>query len=1050
MACRRGSASSWVTGVTTLAVEFLVIGQVEARVDGRLLDLGHARRRSLLCVLLVEANRSVPTDQLMERAWGDRLPRRTHDTLYSYLSRLRRVLRDADGVELTWHSGGYRLSVDPAMVDYHRFGELIRAARATAPGEQAMTLFERALGLWRGDPFGDLDTPWVNAERSRLESERFAAELDHADCALRAGSHAAVLPDLAARAAAYPLDERVAGQLVLALYRCGRQADALAHYQQTRRRLADELGTDPGPPLERLHQQVLRGDAVVAEAVREVRQRSEPVSMLPADIADFIGRDKLLAGIAGSLTTPDSTAERGAVPVIVLAGRAGVGKTTLAIHAAHRIASHFADGQLYLDLRGADPNPVDPRLVLGRFLRSMGVDGSAIPHGLDERAELFRGLLAGRRVLVVLDNAAGSAQVKPLIPGVSSCGVLVTARSRLPELSGAELVDVDPPGIEDGISLLARIVGSDRVSGEPDAAERIVRLCGNLPLAVRIAGARLARRTHWRLIKLVDRLSDQQRRLDELVVGDLDVRASFALSYEALPAESARVLRLLALLDAPNFAAWVAAALLQVDTDQAEELVEALVEAYLVDVVGDVDGHPRYGMHDLVRLYARERSDVDDTEEDRHAALTNAFDAWLGLARQADARLPNRRLSPVHAADPRPTNKWVHHIVDPLAWFVTERANLMAVVDQAARADMSELAWDVAACCANFLDLRDLHDDWNRAHQTALAACQRSGDRLGEAVALRGLGDLASITPQFRTGDYFALTARARELFRECGERSAEVDTLVILGNLHRMHGEGKQARSCLQDAAALMDDGVHPATQTIQLLERGFIEQELGHYDHACTYAYRCLELAEANGWRVQQADALQLLGSLHDLLDRPAEAVEHLTAALAIAIDLDHGSMQAWISCVLGGRYLRLQQHANARAALDRSAELFDQLGITNGKAAVLRWRGELALAVGEPRQAIAHLQSCLQLSRAHRAPYLEAYTLKALGTADYAEGNHSDALDHWRQARDIFARIGNHAEASKTEQLLGNALGNAQPSRIGGPEHGTPRGPDPTDER
>jgi hypothetical protein len=377
------------------------------------------------------------------------------------------------------------------------------------------------------------------------------------------------------------------------------------------------------------------------------------------------------------------------VVVSAVAGQAGIGKTALAVHVAHRLRDRFPDGQLYVNLRGAQQQQLPATLVLGRFLRALGVDGAAIPEDAEEREALYRARLADRRVLVVLDNAAGEAQVRPLLPGTPGCGVLVTSRARLAGLEGARLVHLDVLEEPQALELVGRIVGAERVAAEPDAAAQIVGFCGRLPLAIRVAGARLAARPGWPLSRLAELLADARRRLDQLAAGDLEVRASLALSYQALSVEQQRALRLLSLLEVGDVSTWLAGPLLGVGHDQAEALVEGLADAQLLELAaGGPTAASRYRLHDLIRLYARERSAAEDGPPERTAALAGVAAGWLALAEQADARLPVTANVVTFGGAARwlfPRALVERLLADPLAWFELERANLLATVEMPPR-----------------------------------------------------------------------------------------------------------------------------------------------------------------------------------------------------------------------------------------------------------------------------------------------------------------------------------------------------------------------------
>jgi NB-ARC domain len=415
--------------------------------------------------------------------------------------------------------------------------------------------------------------------------------------------------------------------------------------------------------------------------------------------------------------------------ISAIAGKAGVGKTALAVRVAHRLRPRFADGQLYVNLRGAEAQALDPTEVLAGFLRALGVEGAAIAEGLEERVRQYRSRLADRRVLVLLDNAASEAQVRPLLPASPGCAVLVTSRTPLSGLEAVHPLTLDVLEGDQAVELLARLAGRGRVAAEPEAAATIVRLCGWLPLAVRIAGARLAGRPQWRLALLAERLADEHRRLDELATGDLEVRASVALSYQGRGEQERRLFRLLGLLVAPSFPAWVAATLLDIRLAEAEGLLERLVDAQLVEAAGqDQAGQLRYRLHDLLRLFARERLQLEEPTASQRASLQRVLQTYLTLTEQADALLEPSGVNH-YGGDParNPRDHPAAAIVDqdPLGWLEAEQASLVAAVDQGCDAEIGEPSWRLATALVSFFGARAHWDDWQHTHTTALAAARR-------------------------------------------------------------------------------------------------------------------------------------------------------------------------------------------------------------------------------------------------------------------------------------------------------------------------------------
>lgn len=626
-------------------MDFQVLGPVTVADSGTVLDIGPPKARAVLAVLLCRPGRVVAVDAVVDALWPYEPPATAVKNVQLYVHQLRRRLGGAG--RIVRRSSGYLLAAEPGEIDAQRFTRLVaqhRAAAADGGLDEARALLAEALGLWRDEqPYTGLgDVPPVAAEAQRLAEVRLAALHSRIDLDLRLGRHSELLPELGVLTVLHPLHERFWAQLMTALHRSGRPAEALAAFSQARQIIADETGLDTGPELRDLQHAILAGARAGARAGAGTRPAPEPREqpgprperaaaeaarpdvlpwMLPPDTGDFTGRQPELAAITEALAgrqhlagarSPGATGT--AVPVAALTGQGGVGKTALAVHAAHRLAGRYPDGQLFAALAGTQPVPAGPDEVLARFLRALGVAETAVPGSGEERAALFRSLLAGRRMLVVLDEAADEAQVRPLLPGTSGSAVVVTSRARLGGLPGACHVDLAPLPPGDGYRLLARIAGPERVASSPGAARELVELCAGLPLALRIAGSRLASRPHWNIEDLTGRLADERIRLDMLRYRDLEMRASFAVSYRGLGPAGQRLFRLLGSLEAPDVARSTAAALLGTSPAEADELLEVLADARLLKVTGPAeDGQRRYRFHDLVRLYARELAEAEQS-----------------------------------------------------------------------------------------------------------------------------------------------------------------------------------------------------------------------------------------------------------------------------------------------------------------------------------------------------------------------------------------------------------------------------------------------------
>jgi DNA-binding SARP family transcriptional activator len=614
------------SGATTTSeqtVRFEVLGPISIVRAERRIQLRALRQRTILAVLLLDANRVVSSETLIDAVWDDAPPATARSQVHICVSAIRGVLREFGAAELIeTEPMGYRIRIADDRLDLRRFALLTAQATQLAGRGQiadAVALQRQALELWHGPAVGDVTAPVVATTAARLDEERLAALENCVDWELRMNRHRELTSELVERVAAHPLRERSRAQLMLALYRSGRQAEALETFRRARKELVDQLGLEPGEELRRLEAQILaddprlRVDAPAGQAGRAVQtaQRTQPaahtpVRQLPADIVDFAGRDDLVGRLTGLLSgTP-------AMPVAVATGMAGAGKSTLAIHVAHLLAGkRFADGQLYANLAGLGC-PHEAGEVLSRFLRALGVPCTGIPGDIEERAELYRSLLADRQMLVLLDDVGSESQVRLLLPGGASCGVMITSRAKLTGLAGARLLDVPAFDAGQAGDLLGRIAGPDRVDGDHRAVTELTRLAGGLPLALRVVGARLSARPHWTLKRMVHRLADEDRRLDELTLGDLSVRETMSSAYHGLPVHERRLLSLLSDLGPDTFPGWMAAAMLdagQADEYEALELLENLVESHLVEVVS---GHlVRYRVHELARIYAGEQTSGD-------------------------------------------------------------------------------------------------------------------------------------------------------------------------------------------------------------------------------------------------------------------------------------------------------------------------------------------------------------------------------------------------------------------------------------------------------
>jgi DNA-binding SARP family transcriptional activator/Tfp pilus assembly protein PilF len=837
---------------------------------------------------LLRAGELVTVDELAEAIWSNGvLPADPRRTVQTYVNRLRTLLGGAGLIQS--RPEGYVIAVAAGDVDVGRLELLLeRADQAAGAGDRhrEVALLRQALGLWRGQPLADVASEALHrGVVARLEEQRLDALQRRIDADLALGRHAELVSELRALTEQHPLRERLWAQLMTALYRCGRQADALQAYHSVRGVLADQLGVDPGAELRGLHQAILTNDPalMVPPPAGGLGAWASP-SQLPVDVGEFVGRVGLVDQVAALL------ADGQRVPIVALSGPPGVGKTALVVHVAHRLAERFPDGQLYVDLHGATAGlrPLAPLEVLGRFLRALSTAPAAIPTKLEEASALFRSRVAGRRVLVVLDNAADAAQVRPLLPASAGCGVLVTSRRVLSALDGARhlYLDVLDPG--EAVELLGCLAGQERLAAEPEAAAEVARCCGWLPLALRIAGARLAARPAWPVSALTGRLADAQGRLDELELAEVGVRASFQVSHQQLSASpdaldraAARAFGLLGVLDGPELGVPVAARLLDASEDVAERVLERLVDAHLLQT----HAPGRYRLHDLLRLYARELARKQHHERVRAAALTRALgfylaSAWqtLALLRPGDYRLAR--------ADDRWRKGGLEFPDDQLAlrWLEVERPNLLAAVQQAAATPgvPAEISVQLAHALFGFYWVRTHWTDWVQVNQTALGAARRIGDLAAQALAHNDLG-----VAYMLQGHYDQALGSHQEslaLRRRLGDRHGLAASLTNLGNVYVSQGSFEEALACHEESLTLAWELGDRRGAATGLTNLGNVYVQQGQYADALACHEESLTLGRQLGDRHGQADILCNLAVVHERQGRYGQALACLRESLAI----------------------------------------------------------------------------------------------------------------------------------------------------------------------
>lgn len=1043
---------------------FRVFGPLHVEVEGSVLDLGPPKQRAVLVVLLLESGHPVAVRTLIDRVWAGEPPLQPRNALYGHITRIRRMLaqmRQAgcgeESVELVRRPNGYVLHVDPDQVDVHRFGRLIdRAADPSLTDVLRESMLREALDLWRDPPLADLSGPWATGLRQGLVQQRLNAFLSWARTALRVGHPEEVVTRAHRMLAEHPIVEPLAALLIRALYQAGRAAEALDQYEATRRRLADELGTDPSPELRDLHLSILRGvrkaeswtvpdrgtrhgrateppDARRPALERHPGGRPHPPSgigiagtrpaQLPPELGTPIGRERELRDLlafaghvddargddaaARSIDTEGRTSGTGLL--IAVDGMAGIGKTTLIVHLAHRLAPGYPDGRLFLDLHGFTRNmpPTSPATALDRLLRSVGVPAEEIPRDLDERAALWRTCTADRRYLILLDNAADEDQVRPLLCASPASLTLITSRRRLSGLDNAHLVSLDVLSEDAAIAMFRSLAG--REHGEDANIAEVVRRCGRLPLAVRLLATRLRTRPAWTVGDLVRRLDEPGRRLSELGTGERGVAAAFGLSYEQLDDYQRRIYRLLGLFPGADFDAHAAAALADVGVDKVESALEAMVDAHLLS--SRVYG--RYHFHDLLRAHACDLAERTDPEGERSAALSRLLDHYLATAAEAVRRyIPGDPLTSTAGSSQGDAALFANR-AQAGRWLDAERGNLVAMAAHAAERGKLEPLRALSSCLFRYLSDGAHLNDAVTVHAAFLRVARENGARHDEAKALWRLGET-----YYRSNRHdLALDHLDRALslletwsVDEQERRTDLAYALAARGSVLEDVGRFAEARDCLAKSADLHRRSGDRAGEARLLCAVSELDRIFGRFDLAADKARRALELAAASGDRMAEAAAYRFLGSAYLGLGRYEEAIDHLRHGLLGYREMGSRPRESLVLVAIGHALRGLGQRGEAGEHYRQALTLAQTIGNRNSEFEARHGLGVALLEDGDHDAALEQLHTALALARELGQEHDQARAHWSLAKAYRAKADEAaTASIHERAAEAFFAKLG-----------------------------------------
>jgi len=1045
-------------------IEFRLLGPVAVLRAGEPIHVPVGSQQVALAALLLRANQVVPVGELVEWLWEDEPPSDAWESAKAYVRRLRRTLGDPDLIEAL--PDGFRLTVSETAVDLSRFRRLLREAETLAGADQ-LTRLDEALALWGDEPLAGLAPSTAKSRAVHALVEEYGQAIEkRADGYLRLGRHSELVTDLHAMTARYPDRERVWSQLMVALYRSGKRVEALAAYRRARSYLAEEFGITPGIELERTHNGVLtdtlgeatNGTANGATATHTL-VRLTP-AQLPADIGDFVGRRDELATARAALTTSSGAG----APVLVVSGMPGVGKSAFAVRLAHEVRTRFPDGQLFIDLHGySEHMPLSPVRVLSRILPALGLPSTQVPTDLEDLTNTYRSLVADRRVLLVLDNAANAQQVHDLIPAAPESAVLITSRSQMPSLAaltGARLLQLTPLKPREAEQLIRSILVTVPSPADAEVGQ-MSELCGHLPLAMRVAATAYLHSAR----PLPDFISEleQHDRLAALTIADdprATVRAVFDLSYRTLTSDAARLFRLLSLVPGPDFCRRCAQHVADLTPAQAEQSLGELTAASLI--------HPgrarHYRFHDLVRLYAHDRCVTEDEPRDLNTALARLHGYYVTTAdTAADAlyptwiRLPRTHPSIV-TAEPTPA------VPNAAQWMSDEAANLIATIRYTAQYGPAEIAWYLSESLRAYVVTHaDYRIEALGAFEIALNAARDAGNRHAMAamhqafssVYLR-IRDIQRALPHIRAeldnhlelkfaeGETRARIALCEALatqgyLRDAADQISEalriaerhdftdlqLFALLNYSVLEEWRDRLDEAKKYVLSAFDLIDSTSSLSTKGAVHATLGMIMIRRGEFDAAIEQHLIALECYRQAGDQHYESDALRGLAHAYSKTGNIEESIAHATKALAVAEELgdEYDITDSQIS--LAGTYHELDRTAQARSHVESALGMCEKLEYTKAHIEALLQLASIDKTEGRLDRAEEHAQHAIELARKGELLRLRGDAEILLAWITHEKGDHPQSLRHATNAFTIHQEVNSPYGQTRALHVKGLAL-------------------------